>query len=59
MTLPLERKQELLGEFHNNLYVEGWTFTESGEYEKDRILLCEFDVVVKEFMALKPVGIFC
>jgi farnesyl-diphosphate farnesyltransferase len=55
MTLPLERKQQLLGEFHENLYKEGWTFTESGPAEKDRMLLEEFDIVIKEFIALKPV----
>lgn len=55
MSLPLERKQQLLGEFHEYLYKEEWTFTESGPNEKDRVLLCEFDIVIKEFIALKPV----
>ena len=55
MTLPLEKKRALLSDFHNCLYKEGWTFTESGEGEKDRVLLCEFDIVIKEFLELRPV----
>jgi farnesyl-diphosphate farnesyltransferase len=63
MTLPIERKDEVLREFHTYLDIPGWTFTESfplfgymlildGKDEADRQLLVEFDVVIKEFGAI-------
>ncbi|KAG0172947.1 bifunctional farnesyl-diphosphate farnesyltransferase/squalene synthase [Apophysomyces sp. BC1034] len=54
MTLPLERKLELLRSFDKIIYQRGWTFNESGPGEKDRQLLVEFDVVIDEFLRLKP-----
>ena len=53
MTLPLEIKDPLLREFHLHLEEEGWNFDGSGPDEKDRGLLVEFEVVVKEFRAIK------
>ncbi|KNC98877.1 farnesyl-diphosphate farnesyltransferase [Spizellomyces punctatus DAOM BR117] len=53
MTIPLERKKEVLQNFHKSIYQRGWTFTENGESEKDRELLVKFDVVVNEFLSLK------
>ena len=53
MTLPLEKKEPLLRDFHGILEKEGWTFDGSGPDEKDRELLVHFDVVVTEFKATK------
>ncbi|KAJ9084944.1 bifunctional farnesyl-diphosphate farnesyltransferase/squalene synthase [Entomophthora muscae] len=54
MTIPTERKIKLMEDFHNSIVTKGWTFHENGPNEKDRILLEEFDVVVDEFLKLKP-----
>ncbi|RCI02473.1 bifunctional farnesyl-diphosphate farnesyltransferase/squalene synthase, partial [Rhizopus stolonifer] len=54
MTLPLDRKVELLRSFDQIIYQKGWNFHENGPNEKDRILLVEFDVVIQEFLRLKP-----
>ncbi|KAL1935994.1 hypothetical protein VTP01DRAFT_128 [Rhizomucor pusillus] len=54
MTLPLDRKVELLRSFDKIIYQKGWTFNESGPNEKDRQLLVEFDVVIEEFLKLSP-----
>ncbi|KAI8328289.1 farnesyl-diphosphate farnesyltransferase [Blakeslea trispora] len=54
MTLPLDRKVELLRSFDQIIYQKGWNFNENGPNEKDRILLVEFDVVIQEFLRLKP-----
>lgn len=48
MTIPDAKKQPILRSFHQKLTEPGWTFTESGPNEKDRDLLCHFDVVVAE-----------
>eukprot|EP00124_Ichthyophonus_hoferi_P001117 Ihof_evm18s51 gene=Ihof_evmTU18s51 len=53
MTIPVEKKRELLTDFHNSITKPGWTFTGNGEGEKDRFLLCEFDVVISEFLKLR------
>ncbi|KAJ3325062.1 bifunctional farnesyl-diphosphate farnesyltransferase/squalene synthase [Blyttiomyces sp. JEL0837] len=53
MTLPLERKCEVLRDFHKLIYQRGWTFSENGPNEKDRILMERFDVVIDEFLKLK------
>ncbi|KAI8827106.1 isoprenoid synthase domain-containing protein [Fimicolochytrium jonesii] len=53
MTLGIERKKEVLEKFHELIYVPGWNFQESGEGEKDRALLVEFEVVIAEFLKLK------
>ncbi|KAI8591018.1 isoprenoid synthase domain-containing protein [Geranomyces variabilis] len=52
MTIDIGRKTLLLKDFHNKIYQRGWTFKESGEKEKDRQLLQEFDVVIEEFLGL-------
>jgi farnesyl-diphosphate farnesyltransferase len=60
MTIPIEKKDKMLREFHTYLDTPGWNFTESkepygtgitvdGPNEADRQLLVEFDVVIKEF----------
>ncbi|GAO49309.1 putative farnesyl-diphosphate farnesyltransferase [Saitoella complicata NRRL Y-17804] len=54
MTIPMEKKEPLLREFDGILEKKGWTFTENGPNEKDRQLLVEFDVVIEEFLAIKP-----
>lgn len=54
MTLPLDKKIPLLRSFDKNLDTPGWTFTESGPNESDRIVLVEFDTVITEFAKLKP-----
>ena len=54
MTIPLESKEPLLRNFHNIVEKEGWTFTDNGPNEKDRELLVHFDVVVTEFILIKP-----
>eukprot|EP00056_Hartaetosiga_gracilis_P006415 m.96488 g.96488 ORF g.96488 m.96488 type:complete len:197 (+) comp12467_c0_seq6:48-638(+) len=52
MTLNSQEKQTLLTSFHEKLYEKGWTFDGSGENEKDRQLLVEFNVVIEEFLRL-------
>ncbi|KAJ1936887.1 Farnesyl-diphosphate farnesyltransferase, partial [Linderina pennispora] len=52
MTIPGAKKRNLLEKFHELIYVEGWTFEDSGPDEKDAQLLVEFDVVIREFMRL-------
>ena len=53
MTIPLEKKIPLLQEFHQTLQKDGWTFDGNGPNEKDRDLLVNFDVVVKEYKMTK------
>ena len=53
MTLPLDRKTQLLEAFYSILEQEGWNFDGSGTNEKDRDLLVHFDNVVTEFKKLK------
>ncbi|KAJ3022283.1 Farnesyl-diphosphate farnesyltransferase [Thoreauomyces humboldtii] len=52
MSLDLALKKEMLVDFHRYVGQKGWRFEGSGEGEKDRQLLVEFDVVVKEFLTL-------
>ncbi|KAI8638358.1 farnesyl-diphosphate farnesyltransferase [Parasitella parasitica] len=54
MTLDLDRKVGLLKSFDQIIYKKGWTFNENGPNEKDRALLVHFDVVIDEFLRLKP-----
>jgi len=54
MTIPLPKKERLLRSFHEILDQDGWTFTESGPNEKDRILLEQFHYVITEMKKLKP-----
>lgn len=54
MTIPIEKKEPILRNFHNILEQDGWNFKDNGPNEKDRQLLVEFDVVIKEFKNIKP-----
>jgi farnesyl-diphosphate farnesyltransferase len=54
MSISLETKEPLLRDFYNIIEKEGWTFDGNGPDEKDRELLVHFDVVVTEFIILKP-----
>ena len=54
MTLPDEKKQPLLRNFHKHTLTPGWTFTEHGPNEADRQLLVEYDNVVEELRLLSP-----
>ena len=60
MTIPIEKKDKMLREFHKYLDIPGWNFKESnalpdlywragGPDEADRQLLVEFEVVIEEF----------
>lgn len=55
MTISLEEKDPLLRNFHNVIEKEGWTYDGNGPDEKDRDLLVHFDVVIEEFLKVKPV----
>ncbi|CAG8600487.1 3486_t:CDS:2, partial [Diversispora eburnea] len=50
MTIPIEKKEPLLRNFHDIIFKKGWTFTGNGPDEKDRQLLLEFDIVIDEFL---------
>ncbi|KAI0676095.1 squalene synthase [Trametes maxima] len=52
MTLPDEKKQPILRQFHKLAVTPGWTFTECGPKEKDRQLLVEWTVVSEELNRL-------
>ena len=54
MTIPLEKKDPLLRDFHDIIDRDGWNFAENGPDEKDRELLVHFDVVITEFKLVKP-----
>ncbi|EGF77347.1 hypothetical protein BATDEDRAFT_14137 [Batrachochytrium dendrobatidis JAM81] len=54
MSIPLKTKLPLLESFHEINYKKGWTFHECGPTEKDRILLERYDVVIDQFLKLKP-----
>lgn len=51
MTIPLEKKEPLLRNFHETMTQDGWQFHES--QEKDKELLQHFDVVVTELKKIK------
>lgn len=53
-TIPIERKVPILRSFRSVLSTEDWTFTENSEKEKDRVVLLEFDVVLRELHKLRP-----
>ena len=53
MSIPLEKKDPILRNFHTIIEKDGWNFDESGPNEKDRQLLVEFQVVVEEFKKVK------
>ncbi|KAI0741334.1 squalene synthase [Daedaleopsis nitida] len=52
MTLPDEKKQPLLRQFHKLAVQPDWTFDECGPDEKDRQLLVEWTVVSEELNRL-------
>lgn len=54
MTLDPKVKIPLLRSFDEKLKLKDWTFDGSGPNEKDRIVLVKFDVILKEYHALKP-----
>ena len=54
MTIPIEKKEPLLRNFHNIIEKEGWNFDGNGPNEKDRELLVQFQNVVEEFRKVKP-----
>lgn len=54
MTIDIKKKEPLLRDFHNNMQIDGWTFTENGPSEKDRELLVHFDDVIFELKKTKP-----
>lgn len=43
MKIPVDKKIDMLKDFHTHLYEEGWTFMDSSE--KDKAVLEEFPVV--------------
>jgi farnesyl-diphosphate farnesyltransferase len=53
-SIPAKTKEPVLRNFHENLEVDGWCFTENRPEEKDRELLVNFRYVVEEFKAMKP-----
>ena len=54
MTIPDEKKQPLLRQFHKTAVQPGWTFDECGPNEKDREVLVDFADVVEEVRSLEP-----
>ncbi|MCJ1292413.1 bifunctional farnesyl-diphosphate farnesyltransferase/squalene synthase [Xylographa carneopallida] len=54
MTIPLDKKEALLRNFHNILEQDGWNFDGNGPNEKDRELLVQFPNVITEFKKIKP-----
>ena len=54
MTIPLQKKDPILRDFHALIEKEGWTFDGNGPEEKDRELLVKFNVVIEEFMKVEP-----
>ncbi|KAK7756905.1 bifunctional farnesyl-diphosphate farnesyltransferase/squalene synthase [Diatrype stigma] len=53
MTIPTQKKEPLLRDFHKYMKTDGWTFKENGPNEKDRELLVHFDDVITELNKLK------
>jgi farnesyl-diphosphate farnesyltransferase len=53
MTIEKEVKIPLLREFDSKLLTKDWTFNGNGANEKDRIVLVEFDVILREYHTLK------
>lgn len=54
MTIPLQKKDPILRNFYTIIEREGWTFDGNGPEEKDRELLVKFNVVIEEFVKVKP-----
>ncbi|KAL8903223.1 MAG: hypothetical protein Q9171_007475 [Xanthocarpia ochracea] len=55
MTIPIEKKDPLLRDFHKIIEKEGWSFNGNGPDEKDRELLVQFHYVIEEYRKIKPV----
>lgn len=55
MTIPVEKKEPLLRNFHKVLKLSDWNFNGNGPLEKDRELLVHFDVVTTEFALIKSI----
>ncbi|KAL8782126.1 MAG: hypothetical protein Q9213_005696 [Squamulea squamosa] len=55
MTIPIEKKDPLLRDFHKINEKEGWSFNGNGPDEKDRELLVQFHYVTEEYRKIKPV----
>ncbi|KAI5288387.1 bifunctional farnesyl-diphosphate farnesyltransferase/squalene synthase [Ascosphaera acerosa] len=53
-SIAFAKKELLLRDFEAKLDEDGWTFTGNRPEEKDRELLCHFDVVIAEFKKIKP-----
>ena len=54
MTITMDDKEPLLRQFSDKLYEEGWNYKGNGPNEKDRELCVHFDVVIAEFLKIKP-----
>jgi len=54
MTIEVNKKVDLLRNFYKKNYEKGWTFTENGPNEKDRILLEQYDIVIEKYLQLDP-----
>ena len=54
MTLPDEKKQPILRQFHKLAVQPDWTFNDCGPNEKDRDVLVDFADIVEEVRALDP-----
>jgi len=52
MTIPDEKKQPILRQFHKLTVTSGWKYDGCGPNEKDRQLLVEYDQVVDELNLL-------
>ncbi|KAI4271634.1 MAG: hypothetical protein LQ337_005879 [Flavoplaca oasis] len=55
MTIPIEKKDPVLRDFHTIIEKEGWSFNGNGPDEKDRELLVQFHYVTEEYRKIKPV----
>ena len=54
MTIALSEKESLLRDFHSIINKEGWKYNGNGPDEKDRDLLVNFNIIIKEFSTVKP-----
>jgi len=54
MTYPAEQRLPLLRTFHEKCEVEGWKIEGVGDSDDYRVLLANFNKVIKVFKALKP-----
>ncbi|KZF24198.1 farnesyl-diphosphate farnesyltransferase [Xylona heveae TC161] len=54
MTIALDEKDPLLRDFHKVLRKPGWNYNGNGPNEKDRDVLVKFDVIIEEFLKIKP-----